>query len=125
MPTIRPLVSLTANETNSNVVQGSIYEYQSRPTRIIIAGRSADLLAAATGTNIGVQFGSRTMCLASETSLPGGPLNGTAGSSSSPQIPEDVVVDDVAMPGDRLVISLTDRGGASDVQLLVSLTEVM
>ncbi len=124
MPTIRPFVTLAAGASNNNVISGSIYEYQSRPTRIVIAGRSATAVAAGTGTNIGVQFGARTMCLASETALPGGLVGGTGG-NASPQVPEDVVVDDIALPGDRLVIALTDRGAGDTTQLLVSLTEIM
>lgn len=122
MPVERRFVTLAAGATNANIIQGSIYEFMSRPTRVQILARSATAVAAGTGTNIGVQFGSRTIALQSQTVCPGGPIfTGNA----SPQMPEDMIVDDIAMPGERIVISLQDRGAGDTTQVQVIFTEVM
>lgn len=120
MPTERRFDPLAAGQTIPNIINGSIYETMTRRTRIIIASRSSDPTAAATGTNIGVQFGSRTMALLSQTVTPGTAV----GLNASPQIPDDVVVDDVAMPGERIVISLQSRGGVNTNTTIVSFTEM-
>lgn len=114
MPTWRKAESLAINATNSNVLQGSIYEYMSRPTRVVIAAASDQ-----TDVKLGVQFGSRTMALAADTEAPKEPAAGVG-----PNIPDQVVVDDLAMPGDRIVVSLQGGAAASVTRILAQFTEV-
>lgn len=115
MPTIRKAVSLAIGETQANIFQGSIYETMQRPTRVQVAA------AASTGDEdigIGVQFGSRTMALSSETLVPIEPYAG-----GGPNVPDQTVVDDVALPGEKLVVSLAGGAGAATVRVMALLTE--
>lgn len=117
MPTERRSVVLAVNALNPNILQGSIYEFMSRPTRVIVAssGDQPD-------TGIGVNFGSRTMCQQANTLSPV-----EAGTNLGPEIPQQVIVDDIALPGERIVISLQDggAGGAgSTTRVLTQFTEV-
>jgi len=114
MPSERRSVLLGAGATNNNIIAGSIYEFMSRPTRVIIAASSG--LGT---TGLGVNFGSRTMAQVGNTIVPLEP-----GAGQGPVIPDDVIVDDIAMPGERIVVSLQDGGAGTTTRVLVQFTEV-
>lgn len=116
MPTFRKRTALAIAESNNNILSGSIYEFMSRPTRVIIAA------TASIGDNdiqMGVNFGSRTMLQQAD-----GDLGVEPGADQGPQIPENVVVDDIADAGERLQISLQGGAGASVVTTSVQLVEL-
>lgn len=114
MPTERRSVTLGANALNSNILTGSIYEFMSRPTRVIVAAATdqADV-------GIGVNFGSRTMCQQANTLAPV-----ETAANVGPDVPQQVIVDDIALPGERIVISVQGGAGASVSRVLTQFTEV-
>ena len=114
MPTERRSIVLGAGATNNNILAGSIYEFMSRPTRVIVASSST-----LPTTGVGVNFGSRTMSQVANTLSPV-----QVAANLGPVIPDDVIVDDIAMPGERIVIALQDGGAGSTTRVLVQLTEV-
>lgn len=118
MPSERISTTLAASAVNNNILQGSIYEFMSRPTRVVIAASAGTTPNVA---NIGVNFGSRTMAQVANTEVPMEP-----GAGQGPRLPDDVIVDDIAMPGERIVISLQDQGavGGTVTRTLVQFTEV-
>ena len=106
--------ALAATTANDNILAGSIYEFMSRPTRVIVAGVSDQ-----TDAEIGVNFGARTMCQAANTTMPLEP-----GSGTGPDIPQQVIVDDIALPGERIVISVRAGAAVSAIRVLTQFTEV-
>lgn len=110
MPTWRKTITLGAGASNASILQGSIYEFPSAPTRVVVAA------AANVGTTaIGINFGSRTIAPQSDNVVPLEPAAGVG-----PNIPDQVIADDVAMPGERIVISLADAGAGSTNRVLVN-----
>tara|TARA_Y100000996_G_C22555379_1_gene655353 strand:- start:157 stop:504 length:348 start_codon:yes stop_codon:yes gene_type:complete len=114
MPTERRSITLAANTLNNNILSGSIYEFMSRPTRVIVATAcdQADV-------GIGVNFGSRTMAQQATTVSPLEPAAGTG-----PDLPQQVLVDDIALPGERIVVSVQGGAAASVTRVLTQFTEV-
>ena len=106
--------SLLATTANANLLAGSIYEFMSRPTRVIVAG-----VRAQTDAEIVVNIGARTMCQAANTTITLEPGNGTG-----PDIPQQVIVDAIALPGERIVISVRAGAAASAIRVLTQFTEV-
>lgn len=115
MPTTRDVrTALAAGTTVQNILQGSIYEQMQRMTRVTIAA-----VSSVVDTQEGVQFGSRTMALQSEMSIPVEPA-----ANVGPNIPDQVIVDDIALPLERIVISINVVTGPANVRTLVNFTEV-
>lgn len=114
MPSFRQTVTLGALATNNNIMAGSIYEFPNQVTRVVISA-----VSALPTTTMGVNFGSRTIASAVDNVIP----TQTA-VNVGPVVPDDIVVDDVAMPGERLVISLTDGGAGAANRVFVQLTPV-
>ncbi len=117
MPTQRfstPVAGLPAATANDNILAGSIYEFMSRPTRVVVAAVSDQVDA-----ELGVNFGARTMCQAANTVIPVEPAANTG-----PDLPQQVVVDDIALPGERIVISVRAGAAASQIRVLSQFTEV-
>lgn len=114
MPTERRSTDLGIGGQNPNIIQGSIYETMSRPTRVVVA-----CVSNVGDTGLGVQFGSRTMCLPSQTVVPLEP-----GAGRGPIIADDVIVDDIALPGEKVVISLQGGIAVSTTRTLVNFTEL-
>jgi len=116
MPSQRFSAAFAAGATNDNILAGSIYEFMSRPTRVIVAAAS-DVV----DSEIGVNFGARTMCQSANTTIPLEP-GGVAG--AGPDIPQQVVVDDIALPGERIVVSVRAVTASAGVRVLTQFTEV-
>lgn len=114
MPTERRSIALAANTLNNNILSGSIYEFMSRPTRVIVATASDNA-----DVGVGVNFGSRTMAQQSTTISPLEPAAGTG-----PDLPQQVLVDDIALPGERIVVSVQGGAAASVTRVLTQFTEV-
>jgi len=114
MPTAKFTNVLGANAVVQNVMAGSQFEFMGRPTRIQIYAIAdlADLV------DIEVFFGQELQMAPAQLGVLA-PLTG-------PIVPDDLLVDDIAAPGDRITIRLTETAGmaATNVRTLVVLTPV-
>lgn len=115
MPTFRQTTTLGANETNNNIMAGSQFEFPGRVTRVQIYA----LAEAGDAVSAEVFFGQ-------ELQLATSPLNVGAAAGAGPIVPDDLIVDDVAAPGDRLVIGMTETAAAAGtiVRTMVVLTPI-
>lgn len=115
MPTIRRKTTLGANETNANIIQGDQFEFISRPTRVQVYA----LAEFEDFVDIEVFFSQELQIARSE-------LNSGATAGAGARVPDDLILDDVAMPNDRLVIGMTETAGvaATVVRTMVVLTPV-
>lgn len=112
MPTIRRTQSLTANQVVDNVLQGSQFEFIQVPSRVQIYA-VYQVTAAGVG-EVEVFFGQELQCSQEAPNVV------TAG---GPTVPDDIIVDDYAAPGDRLVVRVVETaGGTADVRILVKIT---
>lgn len=116
MPSQRFNTTVAAGTTVANIMAGSQFEFMGRPARVQVYQVGDP--AAAGPYNSEVFFGQ-------ELELADGP--GPIGVAAiGPTIPDDLVLDDVAAPGDRLIIRLTETGGAANaiVRTLVVITPI-
>jgi hypothetical protein len=99
VPTARFANSLGANEVVENVIAGSQFEFLGRPSRVQVYSVSdlADVIS------LEVFFGQELQ--ASPAPLP------RVTDGTGPTVPDDLIVDDVGAPGDRLVLRLTETLG--------------
>lgn len=110
MPAIQREVSVAAGATDSNLLSGSVFEFARRNV-LIVAG----VTAAATGTFVTFNSGSDVVVEESP------PIVRTA----FPIIPDDMYYSDVAVAGDRIVISARNpTGGAVIHRALVQITNL-
>lgn len=103
MPNFSVQVEIAAGATNANIFAGSAFEFIGRPSRVavaMIAGREAGLVVDAYLTAT-VQFGP-------EVQLEEGQLPVETILGDGCKMPDDIVVDDVAAAGDRLVGRVTN-----------------
>lgn len=111
MPSFSLLTSVPAGGQVANAFAGSAFEFLGRASRVQIA--STVIAAGASEVTGTIQFGP-------EIQLEEGQLNSERVAAAGPQFPDDLVVDDIAAPGDRLVFRLSNSGaGARDVRTKV------
>ena len=116
MPNFSLLVSVPLGGTLANAFAGSAFEFIGRPSRVAIAQ---------TGIAAGVSEVTSTSQFGPEVQLEEGAVNSERGAGFGPQMPDDLVVDDVAAAGDRLVNRLTNTGAAArDVRIKVRIIPV-
>lgn len=115
MPTIPFRVTVAIGATVQNAIAGSQFEFIRAPSRVQIYATQdpADL------AEIEVFFGQ-------EIEHPPGLISEAAAPARGPVIPDDLIVDDIAAPNDRLVIRLVETGGAATaiVRGLVKVTPI-
>lgn len=105
MPNFSIMVQIGAGATNANIFAGSAFEFIGRPSRVALAliGQSTttpgDLVAT-------VQFGP-------EVQLEEGVLAAEAAAGVGAKLPDDIIVDDVAAAGDRLVGRVTNTSAGA------------
>lgn len=108
---IQGVTNLAIGASNLNVLQGSAFEFVKRPSRCrfyLVGPAAAGMLAT-------VQSGSDVLMEQSPISR----------AARVPIVPDDITVEDVAMPGDRLKIALQNNtGAANDVFWRVEITEI-
>jgi len=113
MPSQRFSTTVAAGGVNVNIMTGSQFEFLGRPSRIQIYQISDPAVGIGEST---VFFGQELELAASPTPV------GVAG--VGPAVPDDLILDDVGAPGDRLVIRVAETGGAAaaEVRTLVVIT---
>lgn len=101
MPSQRFNTTILAGATNANILAGSQFEFLGVPSRVqaYMAGDTA-----AGVYNAEIFFGQEL-----ELADGPGPIF-TAG--FGPEVPEHLVLDDIGGAGDRIVVRLTETGGA-------------
>jgi hypothetical protein len=110
------LTSVGAGATVANAFAGSAFEFIGRPSRVVIA--STVIAAGASEVTGTIQFGP-------EIQLEEGRINSERVAAAGPSYADDVIVDDLAAPGDRLVYRLTNTGAAArDVRTKVRILAV-
>ena len=115
MPTIRKVTPLVAGGSNNNVLSGSQFEFLGAPSRVQIYAIQD------TGGLGGV--GEVEVFFGQELQYSQNPVNVKA---AGPTIPDDLLVDDFGAAGDRLVVSVSETGGALGVTIntLVKITPI-
>lgn len=104
MPSFSLVTSVPAGGVIANAFAGSAFEFLGRPSRVIIA--QTVIAAGLNEVTATIQFGP-------EIQLEEGAVHVEALAGRGPLLPDDIVVDDVAAPGDRLVDRLTNTGAAA------------
>lgn len=102
MPTIPFSITVGIGATVANALAGSQFEFLARPSRVqvYLTQDPADLAEAE------VFFGQEIEATAA-------PIRAALNAGEGPIIPDDLLVDDIGAPGDRLVVRLTETGGAA------------
>jgi len=98
------LTSVGAGATVANAFAGSAFEFIGGPSRVMVA--STVIAAGASEVTGTLQYGP-------EIQLEEGQVNSERVVSAGPSWADDVLADDVAAPGDRLVWRLTNTGAAA------------
>lgn len=115
MPTIRNVTVLAAGAQNANVLTGSQFEFLGAPSRIQIYAIQDSTGAAGVG-EVEIFFGQELEFSQSPTNI----------KAAGPDIPDDLLIDDFGAGGDRLVVRVTETGGALGVTVntLVKITPI-
>ena len=113
MPTIRTVTVQATGTTTPNVLTGSQFEFLGVPSRIQIY--------AVQDTGGGAGVGEVEVFFGQELQFSQSPVNLK---TFGPEVPEDLLVDDFGAGGDRLVVRVTETGGAAaaTVNILVKIT---
>ncbi len=106
MPNFNIVTTVPIGGTVANAFAGSAFEFMSAPSRVIIAQTTLAAAAIAEEVTATIQFGP-------EIQLEEGAVHGEALAGRGPLLPDDIVVDDVAAAGDRLVDRLTNTGAGT------------
>lgn len=102
MPLIKNSVAIPAGATNNNVLSGSAFEFVREPSRVWVG-----LLASASGLLAGVSSGSDI--LLEDGSL----VDIVRTANQGPIFPDDFILEDVAMPMERLRINVRNPTAGS------------
>ena len=115
MPTVKKRITLAANGVNENVLSGSAYEYVGRASQITVALAKN----SAGGTvDADVQVGPELLTESSN-------VDNEQGVGFGPLVPENLVVQDMAAAGDRVIVRLRETGGTgADVGVMVRIEAV-
>lgn len=102
MPTVRFTNTLGALEVVNNIMAGSQFEFLGRPTRVQVYA----LAEAGDAFDMEIFFGQ-------ELEMPTSALNVGAAAGLGPVVPDDLILDDVGAPNDRLTFRLVETGNAA------------
>lgn len=118
MPTIRTVTTLLAGAQVANVLTGSQFEFLGAPSRIqVYAIEDGTVAPQPNGVGeVEIFFGQ-------ELEFSQSPINIKA---AGPDVPDDLLIDDFGAGGDRLVVRVTETGGALAVTIntLVKITPI-
>ncbi len=114
MPTFRDSRTLAISEVAANLMAGSQFEFLGRPSRVQVYAVADDGDTA----DFEVFFGQ-------ELELSPAPVNQVA-TNTGPIVPDDLLLDDVGAPGDRLTIRATETSGANTaiIRTMVVITPI-
>jgi hypothetical protein len=108
MPVIQKAPSIAAGATNDNILSGSAYEFARQPTLI-----SLGIMQSATGMFFTFQSGSDVVVEESEPAI----------ATRFPIIPDEMYYNDVAAPGDRIVVRVRNpTAGALTARCIAQLS---
>lgn len=114
MPTFRDARTLAISENVANLMAGSQFEFLGRPSRVQVyaVADDGDLV------DFEVFFGQ-------ELELSTARINQVA-TGTGPLVPDDLLLDDVGAPGDRLTVRATEASGAATgiIRTMVVITPV-
>ncbi len=96
-----------AGATVANAFAGSAFEFLGRNSRVTIASTTITAAATANEITATIQYGAEVQLEEGAIHSEGAPVD------RGPVMPEDIIVDDVAATGDRLVMRITNTGGAA------------
>jgi len=115
MPTIRNVTALAAGAQVANVLTGSQFEFLGAISRVQVYAIDDSGGAGGVG-EVEIFFGQ-------ELQFTQSPVNIKA---AGPNVPDDLLIDDFGALGDRLVIRVSETGGAAGATLntLVKITPV-
>jgi len=115
MPTIRNVTVLAAGAQNANVLQGSQFEFLGAISRLQIYAIQDSTGAAGVG-EVEIFFGQELQFTQSPVNI----------KIAGPDVPDDLLIDDFGALGDRLVVRVSETGGAAGVTVntLVKITPV-
>lgn len=99
---IKSSVAIAAGATNNNVLSGSAFEFVKNPSQIAVG-----LLASAAGLLAGVSSGGDILL------EDGSVVDIVRVANQGPIFPDDFILQDVALPMDRLRISVRNPTGGS------------
>ncbi len=102
MPLIKGSVAIAAGATNNNILSGSAFEFVKEASQVAIG-----MLSSASGLLAGVSSGSDI--LLEDGSL----VDIVRVANQGPLFPDDYILQDIAMPMDRLRISVRNPTGGS------------
>lgn len=105
MPNFSVAPDIVAGTTNANIFAGSAFEFIGRASRVAIA-MVAEAGAVAGDMLATIQFGP-------EVQLEEGNVSVELGAGQGAKLPEDILVDDVAAAGDRLVGRVTNTSAGN------------
>lgn len=112
MPTFRAATTLAANQVVPNILAGSEFEFPASPTRVQVAV-TLDSASAAGDAQADVQFGN----VVQANSVP---LSLERGAGQGPVIPDNILADDVVLPGRRIVVRLRQVAGGAGGQIVTT-----
>lgn len=115
MPSLRIQTPLGANEVVTNIMSGNQFEFLGRMSRVQVYA----LAEAGDAVSMEIFFGQ-------ELELVNSPLGVGAAAGLGPVVPEDLILDDVGAPGDRITITVTETAGVvgTIVRTLVVITPI-
>lgn len=108
---IQGVTNTAAGGSNNNVLSGSAFEFVKRPSRV----RFYIVGDAAGEQRVTVQAGAEVLLEESPVSR----------AARVPLVPDDLTIEDVAMPGDRLKVAVRNTGaGANNLFWAVDIQEI-
>jgi len=115
MPTQKFITTMAGNEVVQNVLAGSQFEFVGVPTQIQIYA----VTDPADGVDMEVFFGQELEMTPSRADV-------APAAATGPIVPDNLLLDDIAMPGDRVTVRLTEALGlaATIIRTLVKFTPV-
>ena len=115
MPNFAFRATILAGATTANALAGSPFEFVGRPSKVAVAlAVQAIQTVAGTPPNINQGEVTANVTFGSELQLQNGVPALERSDGSGAIVPDNVVVDDVADAGDRLVVELTNGGAATN-----------
>lgn len=109
MPTVRVVTVQLAGTNTPNILTGSQFEFLGVLSRVQVYGIQDTTPALLGVGEVEIFFGQELQLSLSPVNLKG----------AGPEVPEDLLIDDFAAGGDRLVVRVNETGGVNPATLNV------